>query len=344
MKDTFNQLEEERDPHVRIELLLKLCKGFLNSDLERCENAAFELLVIGKHHAIPEASMQHFLVMGRISYRRGELETSYDYFTEALGVANNIDSLKGKANCLESFGLIRNRQGKHHEALGLLMQAHEIYQTIGAHNGLLGLSYNNIANTYNYLKEPDEAEKYYRLAIEALEQSERQYSVNLIKGNLGLILFKKAKYQDAIQFLEAGLEGFIQQNNVQAQSQAYCHIANGYMALDELVKALEYFQKGLKLIRSREFPTELASIFQGLGQLYIKLNGHKEALLNLKKALAIRLDRAYWSDACETYLTLYSLYTQIGNHEKAEQMISEGLKLSQDKEIKQREAEFMALK
>lgn len=343
MKDIFQLLEDEQDPQARIELLLRLSKGFLNNDLERCENTAFELLVIGKEHNIPEATMQHFLVMGRITYRKGELDNAYDYFNEALKVAEANNSFKGKANCLESFGLIRNRQGKHLEALELILQAHEIYQTTSAHNGLLGLSYNNIANTYNYLKQLDEAEKYYRLAIDALEDSERKYSVNLIKGNLGLILFNKERYHEAITFLEAGLEGFIEQNNIQAQSQAYSHIAHCYMALNDLVKALEYFQKGLKIIRTRDFPTELASILQGIGQLYIKLNGYDEALLNLNKALAIRLEREYWSDACETYLTLHILFSQMGDTDKAKRILEEGLKLSREKGIKYRENEFMAV-
>ncbi len=340
MKDIYQLLEDEQDPKAKMHLLLTMSKGFLNNDLERCKNTAFELLALGKNHNLPEATMHHFLVMGRITYRRGELDNAFDYFKSAQAIALQIDHFQGKANCLESFGLIHNKQGQHTEALGLIMSALELYKANNAHNGLLGLAYNNMANTFNYLKQTEDAEKYYRLSIEALEDSERKHSVNLIKGNLGLILFQKGDYHEAIANLEAGLEGFIAQNNVQAQSQAYSHLGNCYVELNKLVNALEAFQKGLKIIRTRDFPTELASIYQGLGRLYSKMSGYIDAEIYLMKALEVRLEKAYWSDACETYLNLIELYQKTGDNEKAAKALADGKKLSIEKSLKHREEEF----
>ena len=142
MKDVFEKLEQEKDPELRIGLLLELSKKFLNSDLGKCESAAFELLEIGKNYNLPEAVMHHFLVMGRISYRRGDLNIAFNYFKQSESLAVELNNAVGQANSLESFGLILNKQGQHTEALQFILQAFEIYKSIGAHNGQIGLAYN----------------------------------------------------------------------------------------------------------------------------------------------------------------------------------------------------------
>lgn len=343
MKNLFEQLENEQDPKLRIGLLLKLSKMFLNSDLGKCESAAFELLEIGKSNNLPEAVMHHFLVMGRISYRRGDLDLSLNYFKQSELLAIELNSAMGQANSLESFGLILNKQGQHTEALQFILQAFEIYKSIGAHNGQIGLAYNNIANTFNYLKQTADAKKYYRLAIDALENSERKHSLNLIKANLGLILLHDGHYQEAITYLESGLIGFIEQHNVQAQSQAYCHIGYGYLALGMHVKALENFQKGLKLARTTHFDTELSSIYQGLGNLYRAMHGYHESLGYYKKALKIRLEKGYWLEACETYNGLYMLYDEMKKPILAKQALANGKQLSTEKGVEQWQKNFSGM-
>lgn len=328
MKDTLQRLEEEQDPVARIELLLKLSKGFLNNDLERCESAAFELLLLGKNYDLPLATMHHFLVMGRICYRRANLEAAQDYLSSAEQLAIDIGNLSGQAQSLEAMGILLNKQGHHYEALEVITKGLEIFKTQVDDNSKLGLSYNNIANTYNYLKNTDEAEKYYRMAIEVMDSSDRQHNINLIKGNLGLILYQKEQFHDAIAYISAGLEGFIVQNNIQAQSQAYSHLGNCYLELGEMVKALEHFQKGLKLTRSRDFQTEMSAIYQGLGKLYTKMEGYKDAITNLNKALSIRIEKSYWTEACESYLSLYTLYKTLQNKEEADRHWQKGYDLS----------------
>jgi tetratricopeptide (TPR) repeat protein len=344
MKDIFQRLEEEKDPKLKIGLLLELSKMFLNSDLGKCEAAAIELHEIGENHNLPLATMHYYLVLGRISYRRGELELANNYFKQGELLAIEINSPMGQANSLEAVGLILNKQGQHAEAIQLIHKAFEIYSDMGAHNGQMGLAYNNIANTYNYLKQTTEAKKYYRLAIDALENSERRQSIYLIRGNLGILLFHEGEYEESIVNFKAGLLGFIEQNNVQAQSQAYCHIGNGYLALGQHVKALEHFQKGLKLTRTTDFDTELSSIYHGLGNLYVSMTGYSEALNYYNKTMAIRLEKGYWLEACETYMALYSLYSQMNEPILAAQALASGKQLSAEKSVEVWQKRFLELK
>ncbi len=334
MKSIYKQLELEQDPSAKMLLLLQLSVGYLNNDLARCEDVAMQLLLLGQEHNIPAAIMHHNIVMGRVKYRAGELHESLEFFKKAENMALEINHEGGRAQCLESYGFISNRQGNHEQALQMAMQALEIYKKTNAHNGAIGLAYNNIANSYNYLEQLDEAEKYYRLALETLENSDRKQSMFLMNSNLGLILYKKGNYREAITNYEYGLQGYLANNNALAQSQAYCHIAFSYIELKEYAQALIHFQKGLKVVKNKQMFTEHSFILAGLGKLYIAWGGFDVAKSYINKSLAIRLEKGYWSEACESYQDLHQLYSLTGDTDKADQALAAGKQLSIEKGLK----------
>lgn len=328
MKDIYEQLAETQDPLVKVELLLRLSKVFLNNDHYRCEEVAYQLLQIGQEQQMPAAVMNHYLVMGRLKYRQGALTESYGWFAKAEALALATNNTNAYASCFEAYGMILNKQGRHTEALEFMQRAFATYQQNSAPKGHIGMAYNNIANTYNYMLQANQAEEYYRLAIETLENSDRKESLHLIKSNLGLLLFQRGQFAEAIVNFEAGFEGFVKQHHLQGQLQAYSHIAHSYLGLEQHAKALMYFQKGLKLIRSSNLDNELSSIYQGLGKLYMAMNGYAEAHKYLNKALKIRLDKAYWGLACETYNSQYHLYNLTEEKTKALKALKDGHVLS----------------
>ncbi|CAN5188230.1 hypothetical protein BH09BAC1_BH09BAC1_22720 [soil metagenome] len=343
MKEIYAQLENEQDPSAKMLLLLQLGVGYLNNDLARCEDVAQQLLALGHQYNMPVAIMHYNIVMGRINYRAGELDASLRFFKKGEALALELQHEGGQAQCMESYGFIHNRQGSHDQALKMALQAFALYQKTNAHKGAIGLAYNNIANCYNYLEQLDEAEKYYRLAIETIEQSDRKQSVFLMHSNLGLILYKKGKFAEAIANYQYGLKGYLANNNALAQSQAYCHIAYSYIELQEYAQALIHFQKGLKVIKNKHLYTEHSFILAGLGKLYMEWGGYGEAMEYLNKSLAIRLEKGYWAEACESYHDLHKLYNLMQDCDNAHQALANGKKLSMEKELKEWQAKFRAL-
>lgn len=344
MKETYHKLEETNDPQIKMELLLRLSQGFLNSDLQRCEEVAMQLLQLGEEHNMQLAVVYHYLILGRVSYRKGGMEQAFGLFSKASTLAEKQNNKAGMAACKEMDGVMANQQGRHTDALELFMQCQRLYLEVNAPATIMGLVFNNIGNTYNYLAKYEEAEKYYRQAIETLENTERRYSNNLIKSNLGLLLYYKKRYTEAIVLFEECLVGYIERNNTQAQIQTYSHIGQSYLCQAEHAKALLSFQKALKLIRSSNLTTELSSVYHGLGQLYTAIGGHKEALKYLNKALAIRLEKSFWALACETYEGLYKLHTLTADSATATQVVVQGLKLSSEKGLEEWQVKFSQLK
>lgn len=332
-KHLLEQLEQSQNPEEQVNIIVDLTELFLNNDLQRCEEYAAMLLAIGETHEMPMAHMQHHLVMGRINYRKANLKTAFDHYCQANTFAVQINHLVAQASILELKGILHNKWGQHTEALQNMLAALTLYKERQVSNGLIGLCYNNIATTYDSLKQTDEAERYYRLAIETLEHSEKKQTIHFVMANLGLLLLNKKEYQQALPYFKNSLAAFVAANQIQAQGLAYHYMGQCYMGLKDHGSALELYQKALKLFKHSRYYHELSVIYTGLGTLYHELGGYSNAEVYYNKALEMRIKREFWNGACETYLSLHELYTTMGNETMAQDMIIDGLKLAEKQNL-----------
>jgi tetratricopeptide (TPR) repeat protein len=342
-KDLLLQLESEIEPEKRVDLIVELTEILLNSDLSRCEIYASQLLDIGETNDMPIALMHHHLVLGRINYRKADLNGSFAQYTVANEWAVKIDHKIAQANVLESKGTLMHKWGKHKEALELSYAALQIYQQEKVNKVLIGMCYNSIANAYDSMKQNKEAKENYLLAIEALENSENKQTIDFVKGNLGLLLLNQKEYNEALEYFNNSLKGFLAANQVQAQGLTYHYIAQCNMGLNSHAKALEYYHLALKLLKHSRYYNELSIVYMGLGTLYRDLGGHSHAEVYFNKALEMRLLREFWHGACQSYLALYHLYVSMNELEMAKDIIISGKGLAIKQQLHSWITDFDAL-
>lgn len=328
MKDLLLQLENEANPEKQVEIIVCLTEQLLNNDIALCETYALKLLQLGEVNNLPIAYMQHYLAMGRISYRKANLNAAFDYYNLANDWASRLKHEVAQAAVLESKGTLLNKWGKHTQALESIFAALEIYLTNRVSNGIVGLCYNNIATTYDSLRNTDEAEKYYLKAIDTLTDSDKQQTINYVKANLGLLLLNKKDFEKALVYFNNSLDGFEAANQVQAQGLAYHYIAQCHLGLKNYGRALELYQKALKIFKNSRYYNELSVVYSGLGSLYQDIGGHMDAEVYFNKALEMRLMREFWNGACQSYLALYQLYISMDDLMMAKDMVTRGKALA----------------
>lgn len=327
-KDLLLQLELETEPEKLVVILVDLTEIFLRNDLNRSEQYANKLLTLGENNNLPLALIHYNIVMGRIAFHKADLTGAFDYYSKANQIALEVDLLMPQANVLQSKGVVLHKWGRNDEALENLFAALEIFKSEGANNGLLGVLYNDIANTYDSMKQSQEAKKYYQLAIETLEDSDKRQIIDFVKGNLGLMLLNKREFNEALTYFKNSLEGFLAANQVQAQGLTYHYLAQCHMGLNEHSKALEYYHQALKLFKHSRYYNELSIIYMGLGTFYQDLGGYSNTEVYFNKALDMRLMRGFWHGACQAYVALYKLYTAMGDTQVAHDMLVSGHNLA----------------
>lgn len=342
-KELLLLLEQETLPEKQVDIIVDLTELFLSNDLVRCEAYAQKLLEIAKQHQLPEAEMHHYLVMGRIAYRKADLNASFDHYTKANEVAEGIGHLVSQANVLQSKGNLLHKWGRNDEALKNMFGALKIYEQEKVNNSLIGTLYNDIANTYDSLKQTSEAEAYYKLAIATLENSDKKQIIDFVKANLGLMLLNEKKFKEALVFFNKSLEGFLNANQIQAQGLTYHYLAQCLIGLNEHSKALEYYHQALKLFKHSRYYNELSVVYMGLGTFYQDLGGYSNTEVYFNKALDMRLMRGFWHGACEAYLALYKLYTVMGDKQVAHDMLLSGYNLAIEHQLPSWASDFEKL-
>lgn len=334
------QLEEEKEPGKKVDIIVDITEYFLNNDLPRCETYANQLLEIGEAHDLPIAQMHYHLVMGRLQYRKADLKGSFEQYGKANEWALKIDHKVAQANVLESKGVLLHKWGRNEESLENTFAALKIYLAENVSKGLLGMCYNGIANNYDSLKQTEEAKKYYLLAIETLENSDKKQIIDFVKANLGLMLLNKKEFKEAQQYFSNSLQGFLAANQVQAQGLSYHYLAQCSMGLNDHAKALELYQLALKLFKNSRYYNELSITYIGLGTLYQDLGGHMDAEVYYNKALEMRLMREFWGGACESYLALYYFYISMHDVTMAKDMATSGKALATKHKLSTWEVSF----
>lgn len=341
--DLLLQLEQEQEPECRVKIIVQLTELFLNNDLTRCESYANQLLTIGESNGMPFAYMHYNIVMGRLCYRKADLNASFSYYTAANDWALKLDDKVIQANVLEQKAVLLHKWGKNEESLANMFIALEMYKAIDADKGLLGMCYNGIANTYDTLKQTEEAKKYYLLAIETLENSDKAQIIDFVKANLGLMLLNKKEYAEALKYFENSLPGFTLANQIQAQGLTYHYLAQCHMGLKNHSQSLELYHKALKLFKHSRYYNELSVIYMGLGTLYQDLGGYSNTEVYFNKALDMRIIREFWHGACESYVALYQLYIIMGDSQVAFDMLQSGLNLATEHQLQNWVNDFDAL-
>ncbi len=191
--------------------------------------------------------------------------------------------------------------------------------------------YVEAANRYNGLQKHDSAAYYYKEAgrlyaenglwlpsVRNYKLSGISYAKNYDDDTSWYYLEKALTYLDNLD--KQTLTGLKEEEDVYLN---FAHI-NSY--LFDYYKALEYYQKGLKLFnyikRIDSLPTDLlreASYYHFLGIVLIKLGDYQNALINYHKSLEIkkRILGENHVETGNTYANIGSLYNKKQDHEKA---------------------------
>lgn len=216
-------------------------------------------------------------------YEYSDLIKSYDYILKVREIADkyNIEQLHSKTNLFISNLLIK--QGKYNEALSHLNK--ELCQLNEQEAGFkyVGLLI-NIGAIYYQIKQYDKA----------------------------LIHFHKAK-----ELFEAGAISIEDEQYPQIFIGIYNNIANVYDELNDNPQALVYYIDALEVAIAYKAYEHIGVINKNIGDLYIEMDRHDDALPFITESIKIRKQINDNSGLATSYYVLGLYYYETGQEDKA---------------------------
>lgn len=281
----------------------------------------------------------NFITGGEKAYNEARYEDAERLVNEAMKEAkgpkgDNAMLVRG----LIDLSTITMNQGKYKEAESYCKQAFEAIENdpeMGSNCANMAMVMNNFAALYAQLSRMDEAEQFYKQAIEVGEKLYGKDSPNVSIGwlNLGQLYYDWGKFKEAREVLEHALSTFKTPESKATMFYAVClHHMGELNRLEGNYKLSEQFFKQAVSEAATSIGKNhpyYAGALQNLGELYTRLGRYKEAETLYNEALAIyeRQPNPEFPGKAKIWHELAFLYEEQGKYEQATEMCQKALKL-----------------
>ncbi|PXY47128.1 tetratricopeptide repeat-containing sensor histidine kinase [Flavobacterium hydrophilum] len=145
-------------------------------------------------------------------------------------------------------------------------------------DSLIGLSYNAIANNFQYKTELDSALKYHKKALEIRIKIKDSIGLADTYNNLGIFYDTKGEFSNAVKNYFKALYFYEKKQNIAKQAMVCSNIGIVFKAQKEYDKAIIYYRKSYELYSKTTDDFGKTTSAGNLGSILINLKQYEESL------------------------------------------------------------------
>jgi tetratricopeptide (TPR) repeat protein len=252
-----------------------------------------------------------------LQYMYENQKDSAEFYTDkALSYARRSSSKEIKAYCLniqakifDYFGQIELSVAKNINALQIAAETNNLYQ-LSKFNREIGIAQRTILNL-------DDAEYYFKQAIDYAKiiQDDRQWALALT--NLGLVYFDRKEYQKALKTTEQSIFILEKLNDINGLGESYNNLGIINREQKKFIEAASNFNQALVYFESTNNKEKIAGVYHNVGTVFQKQGKYKNALNYLEKSIQIREKYGSKNEIYKTYRVISEVHKSLGNTQKS---------------------------
>ncbi|MFH1322100.1 MAG: tetratricopeptide repeat protein [Bacteroidota bacterium] len=178
--------------------------------------------------------------------------------------------------------------------------------------------------------DPDSAKFFVDEALKYDGEARMQKQIARSHSILGIILYMKGEFNDALEHFRKTLEIEQDRNNRKGIASAYNGIGAIYTELDEYDKALEYYLKAMGIMDELGDKKGIAEIYNNIGFLHYSQGNYVKALEYFLKDLKITESIGNKQDLSATYNNIGLVYKSMGDINKALEYYLKDLEIAEE--------------
>lgn len=227
--------------------------------------------------------------LGEIYSHRANYAKSYNYYWEALLLADKTDDRHLLATVHENIGWLYSYFDREEESLTYFEKTLQIKKQLITNDSVdkvdLIPTYYAITTFYREAKEFDTAKQYLDSCYFLVYQGHtRKFTLNYLDAELGYYFLHKGQYQKAMKTLK-GVEPYFQEKLPSYLTILYSKMADIYSFTNQYSKSEEYYKKSLKISEFHQSHQNYApQVYEKLATLYEKTNHYNKAYHAIQKA------------------------------------------------------------
>ncbi|MCK5823012.1 MAG: tetratricopeptide repeat protein [Bacteroidales bacterium] len=310
--------------------------------------------------------------IGMLYHYQGEYDKAFNYYTKCVKASKKIGDEKRIADTYNNIGGVYSDQDNYDKALEYYFKSLQISEE-SKDKLMITRTYDNIGGIYQEQDKYDKALEYFYKSLKIEKEINDKRGIAATNNNISQILQIKKKYEEAIElnlesiniYKEIGdKKGIVISNNIIGN--IYTTIAKNNFEQNhkdsliiECKKALSYFFNSIDLNKVIGSSDELATSYQGIGEVNYFLAHYKTSIFYLLKAKAIgneigspyiiknsaeMLSKAYaaihdYTKAYHAHVLFKATQDAIKNEENVRKVTQLGMQYEFDNQIKKREFE-----
>lgn len=248
--------------------------------------------------------------------RTQNLDTCYNYATQAYDLAVKCGDIKKKLSAKLYQGAAKYFMGKYDEALKLDFEALSEAEKI-KYESIIPQLLTNIGIAYEHQYKLKEALEIHNKALVLFLAQKDEKGLSQAYSNIGSVYYKQKNYKEALDFYLKAQEIVERLGDKRPLSGAYNNIANVYSDMKESDKALFYYFKSLTLKKELNNKDGAAITLGNIGSVYCEKKEYGNAIKYCNMAVDICKEVGSTDLLKDTYYNLVACYDSTRNYQKA---------------------------
>ncbi|OQX99303.1 MAG: hypothetical protein B6I20_10130 [Bacteroidetes bacterium 4572_117] len=279
--------------------LLELASIYQRIDLDSAIGFSDDALVLSNEIEFHKGAANAFRQIGIIHYIKGNFEKALDNFSLSLKLWKKEGAQKGIGRAHMNIGIIYRNQGEYEKALESYLTSSKIQNEIKDYDGL-ARSYNNLVNIHSEQGNFDMALEYSFKSLKIHEDLSNDEEIATTFMNIGNIYAIQEDIEKELEYYKKAFEIYRKIEDEKGMADIYINIGESYnkegrrlyndSSTNEKVsgfytKAIDNFQKALKLYQNIEYKKGIALSNVNLGVANFQLGNFEPALQYYEKSL-----------------------------------------------------------
>ncbi|MEQ9298035.1 MAG: tetratricopeptide repeat-containing sensor histidine kinase [Cyclobacteriaceae bacterium] len=253
--------------------------------------------------------------LGAVYKHSGRLEMALGFYEKARLLFKETGNYRSEAFIMHNIGTVYTRKGDYPTALGYLLRALEMKDSLGGVK--IASTLNALGEVHRHRADYDKALEYYFRTLEEDKKTQNKTGIAPSLNNIEIIYKQKGDYEKALAYRLEAIAIYKELEDDNGLAVSYNNLGELYAVQGELEKAVVYFQRSCKIKERLDNQEGIAYTSRQLASVYSRLKDFKNADKHAKKSLAFYNQVGNLDMESKAYRTLSEIYQSFDQYEQA---------------------------
>ncbi|CAN5519046.1 hypothetical protein BH10BAC6_BH10BAC6_05920 [soil metagenome] len=258
---------------------------------------------------------------GQISYIHADFDAALQYYSEALGLYEQLQEPTSIAGALGNIGSVHFSMGSYQVALDSFARALAVHESIRDNAGIARIT-NNIALVHTGTGDYPAALEKFHHALALHLQMEDKRGIAIATGNIGIVYNSAGNYADALSQFRKALDVYEQTGDMRSTAGLVGNIGNVYNTTGDYATALTYYQRSYTLHEQLGNRSGMANVLGNMGNAYLSMEAYEQAQDHMERSIALCTDNGELASAIATRGNLLLLHVAHQQFESARDLLA----------------------